>query len=96
MVPGVGFTCLDWAARRGNYEIAEFLCTDPRSKSVATSPHGAPVGWACYTNQVDLAKMLVQHGASVAQTNLPLYGRHPMFMAAENGAAHSLVPSSFN
>lgn len=85
LVPGVGYTCLDWAARRGNFEIAEFLCTDPRTRSVVTSPHGAPVGWACYTNHVELARMLVEHGADVAQTNRALYQRHPAYMAAENG-----------
>ena len=33
---------------------------------------GSPVGWACYTNRVDLAKMLVGHGADPVKTwNVP-------------------------
>ena len=53
--PGVGFTALDWAARKGRHEIAEFLATDPRTRALVTM--GAPVGWACYTNHVELAKV---------------------------------------
>ena len=81
----MGFTCLDWAARKGRFEIAKFLATDPRTTALTTM--GAPVGWACYTNHVDLAKMLVACGASASATNDCLFHRiPPMLLAAENGS----------
>ena len=83
--PGVGFTPLDWAARKGHFEIAEFLATDPRTKGMVR--RGAPVGWACYTNRVKLAKMLVRCGADPTQTDNVLFNFKPTpFIAVENGS----------
>jgi hypothetical protein len=88
-VPGAGFTALDWAARKGNFDIAKLLCTSEHSR--ALTGLGAPVGWACYTNRVELAKMLVLHGANPAQTDQVLYGQKPpAFVAAENGSLLAL------
>jgi hypothetical protein len=83
--PGVQVTCLDWAARKGLYDIAEYLATDSRTKNFMVE--GACVGWACYTNKVDLAKMLVKHGADPHKTEPPLFNSlAPVFVAAENGS----------
>jgi len=81
--PGVGFTALEWAARKGNYDIAEWLATDARSRPLLTV--GAPVGWALYTNRVKLARMLVKHGADAAATDAVFFGcRPPLLVAASN------------
>ena len=78
---GAGFTPLDWAARCGNFEIAEFLL----SVAPELARLGTPVGWACYTNRVKLARMLVEHGASDRATSRTLFhGRSPLAVAAEN------------
>ena len=67
--PGAGFTPLDWAARCGHFEIAKWLLTvAPELANV-----GTPVGWACYTNRVKLARMLVEHGASDRATSCVLF-----------------------
>lgn len=80
----VGFTPLEWAAPKGHQEIVEWLVTDPRT-SLLTQV-GAPVGWACYTNQVEVARYLVQHGASPEATNEIFWDhRPPLLAAAENG-----------
>ena len=42
-LPHAGFTALDWAARKGNFEIAQWLATDPRTSSLLHA--GAPVAW---------------------------------------------------
>ena len=36
------FTPLEWAAKKGNFDIVEWLCTDDRTKSLL--PRGVP-GW---------------------------------------------------
>ena len=82
--PGVGFTALEWAARKGNFEVAEWLATDPRSRRLVKV--GAPVGWALYTNRVKLARMLVAKGADATATDAVLFGcRPPLLVAAGNG-----------
>lgn len=83
-VRGYGLTALDWAARRGNYEVAEWLATDLRTRVLLT--RGAPVAWACYTNKVELAKVLVRHGADSRATSDVVFGKKPpTHLAAENG-----------
>jgi len=86
-VPGAGFTALDWAARKGLFDIAQLLCqSEPGLVHL-----GAPVGWACYTNRVELAKMLVSHGANPNTTDQVLYSFKPTaFVAAENGSLLAL------
>ena len=81
VLPGVGFRPLDWAARCGNFEIAEWLLTTaPECAAI-----GTPVGWACYTNKVKLAKMLVAHGADDRATSPVLFtNRSPLAVACEN------------
>jgi len=87
--PGAGFSCLDWAARKGLYEVAELLCTAPESKALLNL--GAPVGWACYTNRVELGKLLVRHGADPSATDQILFWhKPPAFVAAENGSLLAL------
>jgi hypothetical protein len=83
-LPGAGFTALDWAARKGNHEIAEWLATGARTSALLRT--GAPVGWACYTNHVDLARMLVRHGCDAARTDATFFGgKPPVINTAENG-----------
>mmetsp|Transcript_3183 Transcript_3183/g.8007 ORF Transcript_3183/g.8007 Transcript_3183/m.8007 type:complete len:447 (-) Transcript_3183:52-1392(-) len=85
-VRGFGLNALEWAARRGNYEIAEWLATDPRTKVMLSQSESAPVAWACYTNKVELAKMLVKHGADSHATARKVFGNKPAtHLAGENG-----------
>jgi hypothetical protein len=79
-----GLTPLGWAARKGNLEIAECLCRHQLTRGLVRV--GAPVAWACYTGQVDLARMLVCNGANPAQTEDVLFGSRPTVQhAASNG-----------
>jgi hypothetical protein len=79
-----GFTALDWAAKKGNKYIVEWLCTDPLTKGLVHL--GSAVGWACYKGQVDIANTLLKHGADPSVTQLILWGGiPPLFVAARNG-----------
>ena len=82
-LPGAGFTALDWAARKGNFEIAQWLATDARTRGLTRT--GAPVGWACYTNHVELAKMLVGYGADVHATDVVFWTHAHALMAPGRG-----------
>ena len=62
-VQGHILNALEWAALGGNYSIEEWLETDLLTKVLLTRQDSAPVAWACYTKKVELAKMLVKHGA---------------------------------
>ena len=83
------FTPLEWAAKKGNFDIVEWLCTDDRTKSLLHE--GCPVGWACYTGQVDIVKKLVAFGADPTKTDQVLfYNCPPLLMAAENGQVEAM------
>jgi len=86
-VRGYGLNAIEWAARRGNYDIAEWLATDSRTKVLLTRTDSAPVAWACYTNQVELARMLVvKYGVnSHATTECVFANKPPAHLASENG-----------
>jgi len=85
-VRGYSLNALEWAARRGNYSIAEWLATDSRTKVMLTRSDSAPVAWACYTNKIELSKMLVKHGAdSHATTEVMFYYKPATHLASENG-----------
>ena len=87
--PGAGFTALEWAAKKGNAEAVEWLCTDERTKALVTC--GAPVGWACYTGQVAIGKRLVAHGADASATDAVLWGcLPPLHVAAQNGKLEAM------
>ena len=79
-VPSAGFTALEWAAKRGNFEIAEFLATHSDARGLVHI--GAPVAWACYTSRVKLAQMLVDLGADSAATNDVFWNCTPPLIAA--------------
>jgi Ankyrin repeats (3 copies)/MYND finger len=84
-----GFTALEWAAKKGNKDIVEWLCNDPRTRALVRI--GSPVGWACYTGQVEIAKILVDHGANPTATHPVLWSQlHPLFVAAQNGQLESI------
>jgi len=87
-VRGYGLNALEWAARRGNFEIAEWLATDPRTKVMANRADSAPVAWACYTNKVELARMLIEKGGanSHATTDVVFGKKPPTHLAAESGS----------
>lgn len=69
----------------GNLDIAKLLCTHPLASGLAES--SSAVGWACYTNRVEMAKLLVAHGCEVGLTDDALFGgRPPLIVAAENAA----------
>ena len=85
-VRGYGLNALEWASRRGNYAIAEWLATDERTKVMLTRKDSAPVAWACYTGKVELAKMLVEKGADSKATAEKVFNyKPPMHLATENG-----------
>jgi hypothetical protein len=81
---GVEFRALDWAARKGNHAIVEWFCTDPRLAACLRA--GAPIAWACYTNHVDVARLLLRHGADPHATDPVFFGcKPPLLGAAEAG-----------
>jgi hypothetical protein len=83
---GYKLNALEWASRRGNYEIAEWLATDPRTKIMLTRTDSAPVAWACYTNRVELARMLIKHGADSRSTTEMVFNyKPPLHLVAEAG-----------
>lgn len=85
-VRGYGLNALEWSSRRGNFAIGEWLATDSRTKVMLTRVDSAPVAWACYTNRVELARMLVKHGAdSHATTDSVFDHKPPSHLASENG-----------
>ncbi|GFH52541.1 hypothetical protein CTEN210_09017 [Chaetoceros tenuissimus] len=85
-VRGYRLNALEWASRKGNYAIAEWLATDERTKVMLTRKDSAPVAWACYTGKVELAKMLVKKGADSRATTEKVWNyKPPMHLAAENG-----------
>lgn len=77
---GTYFRALDWAARKGNHAIVEWFCTDARLRPCVRA--GAAIGWACYTNHVDVARLLLRHGASPAATDSVFFGEKPPLLAA--------------
>ena len=74
-MPTARFDALEWAAKKGNLSVVEWLCTDERTRYLVRA--GAPVGWACYTGRVECAKLLVQRGADPSATNAVLWGGLP-------------------
>lgn len=67
----------------------KWLLTDPRTASLVHS--GAPVGWACYTGRVEIARLLVSYGASSHATDDAMYShRPPLLLAAENAQLESM------
>jgi hypothetical protein len=80
----VGFTALEWAAKKGNMEIVQWLISDPRTTSLVDV--GTPVGWACYTGRIEIARLLVNKGVSPNATHEGFWdSRPPLLAAAENG-----------
>ncbi|KAL7523833.1 hypothetical protein ACHAXR_001215, partial [Thalassiosira sp. AJA248-18] len=85
-VRGYALNALEWASRRGNFAIAEWLATDSRTKEMLMMGDSAPVAWACYTNRVELARMLVKHGADSHATYASVFDhKPPSHLASENG-----------
>ena len=85
----VGFTPLEWAAKKGHLDIVKWLTSDPRTASLINI--GTPVGWACYTDRVDIARHLVKLGASPEKTTETLWNhRPPLLAAAENGKLNAV------
>ena len=84
LVPQLGFTALEWASKKGNFEIVKWLCTDERTNALIG--HGCPVGWAGYTGRVEIMRYLVSKGANPASTDAKLWSHQPpLFVAATNG-----------
>ena len=78
------FTPLEWAAKKGNLAVVEWLCTDARTQPLVRV--GAPVGWACYTGKLEVARALLRHGADAGATHEALWGGlPPLLVAAQNG-----------
>ena len=85
-LPGTQFSALDWAARKGHESIVRWLITEGK----ADVSVGAPVVWACYTNRVNIAKILVDEFGADARQIEPGYGRQAIHLAAENGSIEAL------
>lgn len=68
----------------------EWLLTDDRTKSLVRI--GSPVGWAAYTGQLEIMRLLVQHGADPAATHQVLWGGapSPLLVAAQNGKLEAM------
>lgn len=80
----VQFTALEWAAKKGNMEIVKWLCTDERTKGLVSI--GCPIGWACYTNRIEIARYLVSCGADPGKTDVVLFNHvPPLLLAGQNG-----------
>ena len=78
------FTPLEWAAKKGHLSVVEWLCTDERTRPLVAV--GSPIGWACYTGRLEVARTLLRHGADAAATHEALWGGvPPLFAAAQNG-----------
>ncbi len=70
-------------------DIVKWLCTDGRTKDLIHV--GCPVGWAGYTGQVEIMRLLVSYGADPSKTDDVLWcGTPPLFVAAQNGQLGSL------
>jgi ankyrin repeat protein len=78
---GPHFTALEWAARKGNYDIVKWLC----EHGGADAKVGTPVLWACYTNNIRVAKLLVDDFGADPHAIDPGYGMAALHIAAENG-----------
>jgi hypothetical protein len=87
--PAAGFTALEWAAKKGNLGVVEWLCTDERTKCLVRE--GSPIGWACYTGRIECARLLFRHGADPAATDMVLWGGlPPLCVAAQNGQLEAI------
>ena len=85
----INLSALEWAAKKGNHAIVEWLCTDTRTSALLK--FGAPVGWACYTGRVEVARALVAHGASATATTAALWNHcPPVLVAASNGQLEAM------
>ena len=88
-VPSLGLTALEWAAKKGNIDVVEWLCTDERTRFLVNT--GSPIGWACYVGRVECAKALLRHGADPTATDAVLWGGvKPLLAAAQNGQLEAL------
>jgi hypothetical protein len=88
-MPGAGFTALEWAAKKGNKSTVSWLCKDPRTKALVRV--GSPVGWAAYTGQTEIMRLLVTVGADPAATDAVLWSfQPPLLVAASNGKCESM------
>jgi hypothetical protein len=88
-IKSAGFTALEWAAKKGTSPTVQWLCTDERTKALVNI--GCPIGWACYTGQVDIARYLKLQGADPAATDDILWGDIPVLcVAAQNGQLEAM------
>jgi ankyrin repeat protein len=70
LADGVGTDVLCRAAQRGNVvAIRRLLNAGVNPNSVGGSDGTPPLHWACWRGQADAARVLVEHGASLTQTN---------------------------
>ncbi|GAB6020803.1 Ankyrin repeat domain-containing protein 39 [Chamberlinius hualienensis] len=77
-----GYTALHYAARNGNLEAVKLLLlnkADPNRKT--RSGEGTPLQRAAYQGHVDIAKLLIQHGAIACTKDAD--GRTALHKAAE-------------
>ena len=79
--PGIAFTALERACRRGHRDVVRFLLAEGCHVGV-----GEPVLWAAYCGHVDLMELLVlEHGAPVnGNGNMPS-GATPLMLVAGDG-----------
>ena len=78
------FTPLEWAAKKGNLDVVNWLCEEPRTQALVHA--GAPIGWAVYAGRLEVARALRRHGADAAATDDALWGGlSPLLVAAQNG-----------
>lgn len=63
--PGADLTALEFAARKGHSDIVRWLVTS----GGANVNNGSPIAWACYTDQLEIAKWLVSQGGDPHKTD---------------------------
>ena len=73
---------------KGNKDIVEWLCSDERIKCFINE--GCPVGWVCYTGQVEIGRKFVALGADSKKTTCSILQSSPSLLAAENGQLESM------
>jgi len=93
-IPGVGMTVLEQAFWKGHIAIAKFFDRLWRRNGVPTEPWHpracglpCPLAWACYTNKLELIKILIRCGAEPAGVE-ESFGMPATHIAAMNGSLH--------
>ena len=88
-IGGSQLRILELTARRGFTNIINWICTDTRTQCCIFK--GCPVAWACYTDHVEIAKLLVSYGANDHAMDNTFFWNSPVIIRiGDVGAINSL------